>query len=172
MKPVPNGRVERLADTLTLHLDRIFEAPIDDVWAAITEPERLARWLGTWRGDPASGRVMFAMTFEEGDSEQEMEIRECTPPHRLAVTSHAGPYTWHLDADLSESDGVTTLSFSQPGVEADDLPSIGPGWEYYLDRLVASETGGDLAAIDFEQEYYPAMADHYRVSGSGSDATA
>ena len=34
---------------------RTFHAPIDDVWAAVTEPERLARWLGTWTGDPATG---------------------------------------------------------------------------------------------------------------------
>ena len=25
-----------------------FRAPIEDVWAAVTEPERLARWIGTW----------------------------------------------------------------------------------------------------------------------------
>jgi uncharacterized protein YndB with AHSA1/START domain len=172
MSPVPNGRVIRLGDRLTLQINRTFAAPIDDVWAAITEPERLGRWLGTWRGDPAEGRVMFSMTFEEGDSEQEMEIRECRPPHRLAVTSHAGPYTWHLEADLVESDGVTTLSFSQPEVDPDQVPSIGPGWEYYLDRLVAAETGADLATIDFDRDYYPAMADHYRAGVAGGDATA
>jgi hypothetical protein len=39
---------------------------------------------------------------------------------------------------------------------------VGPGWEYYLDRLVAAETGGDVAAIDFDRDYYPAMQEHYR----------
>ena len=33
--------------------ERTFRAPIDDVWAAVTEPERLERWIGTWTGDPA-----------------------------------------------------------------------------------------------------------------------
>ena len=28
---------------------------------------------------------------------------------------------------------------------------VGPGWEYYLDRLVAAETGADIAAIDSGQ---------------------
>ena len=28
--------------------------------------------------------------------------------------------------------------------------------------VVAAETGGDLAAIDFERDYYPAMSEHYR----------
>jgi hypothetical protein len=40
--------------------------------------------------------------------------------------------------------------------------NVGPGWEYYLDRLVAAETGGDPAAIEFG-DYYPAMSEHYRT---------
>lgn len=48
-----------------LVLIRTFRAPIDSVWAAVTDPERLNRWIGTWDGDPASGRVNFRMTFEE-----------------------------------------------------------------------------------------------------------
>ena len=64
---------------------------------------------------------------------------------------------------------MTTLSFSQPGVDHDDVPSVGPGWEYYLDRLVAAETGGDPATVDFDRDYYPAMAEHYRAE---RDATA
>ena len=42
---------------------------------------------------------------------------------------------------------------------------VGPGWDYYLDRLVAAETGddlaADLAAIDFD-DYFPALSEHYR----------
>jgi uncharacterized protein YndB with AHSA1/START domain len=159
----PTGRLERMGDRLTLFVTRTFDAPIDDVWAAITEPARLGRWLGTWHGDPASGRVMFRMGFEgDGAGEEEMEIRECDPPRRLAVTSHVGPYIWYLDVDLSEADGVTTLEFSQPDLDHDDSLSVGPGWEYYLDRLVAAETGGEVAALDFERDYYPAMLEHYR----------
>jgi uncharacterized protein YndB with AHSA1/START domain len=160
MSPTPSGHVFRDAGGLTLQLERTFTAPIEDVWAAITDPLRLSRWLGTWHGDPAEGRVMFRMLFEEEGGEQEMEIRECDPPRRLAVTSHLG---WHLEATLAESGGVTTLTFSQPGVDPEEVPSIGPGWEYYLDALVAAETGGDPAAADFERDYYPAMAEHYRA---------
>jgi uncharacterized protein YndB with AHSA1/START domain len=167
MKPVPNGRVVRIADRLTLQIDRTFDAPIDDVWAAITEPERLARWLGTWRGDPTEGHVMWRMLFEGEADEHQLEIRECRPPHRLAVTTYVGEQPWYLDADLTESDGVTTLSFSQPDVGHDGVPDIGPGWEYYLDRLVAAETGGDPAEVDFERDYYPAMAEYYRAQRDG-----
>jgi uncharacterized protein YndB with AHSA1/START domain len=169
MSTTPSGRVTRLGDRLTLHLDRTFEAPIEDVWAAITEPERLARWLGTWRGDPTEGHVLWRMGFEDGAEEHELEIRECRPPHRLAVTTYVGEQAWFLDADLRESDGVTTLSFSQPGVGHEDVLGAGPGWEYYLDRLVVAESGGDPATVDFEGDYYPAMADHYRAARDATE---
>ena len=163
MSVTPTGWLELVTDRLTLFVTRTFHAPIDDVWAAITEPERVARWLGTWTGDPATGTVLFAMTFEgQQPPGDEMEIRECEPPRRLAVTSQVGEQRWYLDVDLTEVDGVTTLAFSQPDVDTEDALSVGPGWEFYLDRLVAAETGGDLAAIDFERDYYPAMAAHYR----------
>jgi len=163
MNVTPTGRLERAGDRLTLFVTRTFDAPIDDVWAAITEPPRLERWLGSWHGDPTTGQVSFRMGFEgEGASFEPLEIRECEPPRRLAVTTHAGTYTWDLDVDLTEADGVTTLAFSQPDVDHEDSLSIGPGWEYYLDRLVAAETGGDLAQFVWDRDYYPAMADYYR----------
>src|SRR3990170_2940458 len=59
--PTPTGRREERSGRQFLVMERRFEAPIDAVWAAITEPERLARWIGTWTGDPASGAVDFRM---------------------------------------------------------------------------------------------------------------
>ena len=64
---------------------------------------------------------------------------------------------------LTEDAGTTVLRFSQAALSADEAENVGPGWEYYLDRLVAAETGGDVAAVDFEADYYPAMAGHYRA---------
>ncbi|OAP25892.1 MULTISPECIES: SRPBCC domain-containing protein [Amycolatopsis] len=49
MKPMPGARAHGLADSIDLVLPRTFRAPIDDVWAAITEPERTARWFGPGR---------------------------------------------------------------------------------------------------------------------------
>ncbi|HYO33879.1 MAG TPA: SRPBCC domain-containing protein [Nocardioidaceae bacterium] len=159
----PTGRIDQDGDIRTLRLTRTFRASIDDVWAAVTEPERLERWIGTWTGDPADGRVGFRMTAEEGEPvEEEMEIRECEPPRRLALVSHVGVQLWQLELDLLEEHGVTTLTFTQVGIDPVEAESVGPGWEYYLDRLVAAETGGDVSAIDFERDYFPAMQDFYR----------
>jgi uncharacterized protein YndB with AHSA1/START domain len=163
MNATPTGRITREGERRTLTLTREFRAPIEDVWASVTESERLARWIGTFTGDPASGRVAFVMTSEGATEPEDMEIRECDPPRVLRVTTHFGDEHWHLDVVLEEEGGVTTLTFSQPGIDPGAAESVGPGWEYYLDRLVAVETGGDVGAIDFERDYYPAMAEHYRA---------
>jgi uncharacterized protein YndB with AHSA1/START domain len=142
----PTGRIEQRDGQHVLVQERTFRAPIEDVWAAVTEPERRARWIGSWTGDPADGSVDFRMLFEgEGHAAEQMEIRACEPPHRLHLTSRAGTEVWLLELDLTHADGVTTLTFSQPGVTKEQVGGVGPGWDYYLDRLVDVETGADPA---------------------------
>jgi uncharacterized protein YndB with AHSA1/START domain len=163
MNPQPTGTIDHDGERRTLRLARTFSAPIEDVWASVTEPHRLERWIGTFTGDPATGKVTFRMTAEGEDApEEDMVIRECDPPRRLAVTAQAGVHQWQLELDLREEGGITTLSFTQPDLDQEDGPSVGPGWEYYLDRLDAALTGGDVSAISFERDYYPAMEDYYR----------
>ena len=66
-----------------LVLYRTFRADIDSVWRALTQSERMARWIGEWEGDPATGRVGFRMTAEGEDVSTEPHIIEaCDPPHR------------------------------------------------------------------------------------------
>ena len=158
----PTGMIEQRDGRHVLVQTRELRAPIDDVWAAVTEPDRLARWIGRWEGDPASGSVEFRMLFEgEDHAAERMEIRVCEPPHRLHLTSYAGEETWLIELDLTHADGITTVTFSQPGVTREQVAGVGPGWDYYLDRLVDAETGADPALRDFERDYYPATADHY-----------
>ncbi|GAA1769050.1 SRPBCC domain-containing protein [Agromyces humatus] len=161
MNPTPTGRVEDRNGTPALILTRTFTAPVEDVWAAITEPARLSRWIGTYTGDPATGTVMLTMTAEDDARPEPLNILECAPPHRLTAATPASETSpgWTYEVHLTESDGTTTLTFAQPGPH--DLDTAGPGWEYYLDRLVAAEAGQDAAAINFD-DYYPAMRDHYR----------
>lgn len=163
MTRTPTGRIEVVDGEHRLVIVRELRAPIEDVWAAVTESERLARWIGTFTGDPASGLVRFRMTVEEGAPEDDMEIRECDPPHRLAVTARSGDEGWRLELDLVERGGLTVLTFTQPGIDPASVDSVGPGWEYYLDRLVAAEAGDDPGELDFGRDYYPAMAEHYRT---------
>lgn len=162
MTATPTGRRSRRDNHDTVEFVRTFRAPIDDVWASVTEPERLSRWIGTWTGDPASGHVMFQMTAEGDDvAPGRYDILACDPPRSYEVISTDDFGTWQLIVDLTESAGVTTLVLTQVVHDVTMIENTGPGWDYYLDRLVAAETEGDVAAIDFDTDYYPAQRDHY-----------
>jgi hypothetical protein len=45
-------------------------------------------------------------------------------------------------------------------VGADLVASVGPGWDYYLDRLVTAFDGRDVGGIAFEP--YLERSEHYR----------
>ena len=166
--PAATGHKEVLDGRDFVVFTRTFRAPIDDVWAAVTESDRLGRWIGTWEGDPAEGEVVFQMRFEgEEASAEQFVIDACEPPRRLEITTwmpHEGDSreTWHLRLELSEADGVTTLRFGQDVPQPGMADSVGPGWDYYLDRMVLAEAGGDPGILDFD-EYYPALAAHYKA---------
>jgi uncharacterized protein YndB with AHSA1/START domain len=126
MKVAPTGHIDSDDDgKRTLLLTREFAAPIEDVWAAVTEPERLQRWIGTFTGDPASGRVSFLMTAEGEAPAQDVEIVECDPPRRLVVNLQSGERPWRLELDLAEADGGTRLTFAQPGIDPVEAESVG-----------------------------------------------
>lgn len=109
------------------------------------------------------------MTAEEGAPSMPIRIDECVAPERIAVSAGEGAETWTLygevrvDASGAEGGGGagSVLALSQEISDPEQASAIGPGWEFYIDRLVAAETGGDPAEIDFDA-YYPAQADYYR----------
>jgi len=155
MSPTPTGRL--FGNDLVL--TRTFHAPVADVWASITDPERTARWFGPWQGDAAPGRtIQVQMVHEEGQPWMDMTIDACEPPRRLALSAVNEHGSWHLDMVLTEGDGVTELRFTQHLTDTDNVGEIGPGWEYYLDALVASRE--DRPVPDFN-DYYPAMKKHF-----------
>ena len=85
------------------------------------------------------------------------------PPARAHLdTSWARGTSGTSCSSSTEHGGTTTLTFSQSVPDAEMAAGIGPGWEYYLDRLVAAETGADVAAIDFATTTR-GQSDHYRA---------
>ncbi|WP_370616937.1 SRPBCC domain-containing protein [Mumia qirimensis] len=166
MAIAPTGRREERDGTDYLVYTRRFAAPIEDVWAAITDADRLSRWIGTWEGDPESGEVTFFMTAEGDDVPgQAYQIDTCDRPRRL-VTRAPSPSgvaddEWVLELDLDDEDGFTTLTFAQAMSDAEMAADVGPGWDYYLDRMVAAERGDDLDDIVFDQ-YLADQAEYYR----------
>ncbi|MEU5884255.1 SRPBCC family protein [Spirillospora sp. NPDC047279] len=160
MTPIPTGRLRRTADGSELVLSRTFKAPIEDVWASVTEPERTARWFGPWEGEPGAGNVIKTrMLFEEGEPWMEMRIEACEPPERLLLSADdESGGRWELEARLAEADGVTVLELIHHRIRDEMLGSMGPGWEYYLDMLVASREDTPRPAFE---DYYPAQKDYF-----------
>ena len=158
MTPVPAGRLVPTAEGLDLVIVRTFNAPIEDVWASITESERTARWWGPWTGEPGPGRtISYKMAFEGEGPASEMLIEACEPPRHLLVRG-LGAYGWLLEAHLSESNGITELRFTHHLDAKTSVGDVGPGWEYYLDNLVASRVDAKLP--DFN-DYYPSQKAYY-----------
>jgi uncharacterized protein YndB with AHSA1/START domain len=141
-----------------LVLTRRFEAPIEDVWMSITRSESTARWYGSWTGTPGAGNIIkIRMVFEKDGPELEAHIEACEPPRRLALTSK-GEYGVRLEITLAQNGSVTELRFVHHLTDRKLARDMGPGWEYYLDNLVAARAGEELPAFD---EYYPSMQAHY-----------
>ena len=145
------GRPEQRDGQEHLVLTRTFEAPIEDVWAAITESERLERWFCTWTGDPDTGRVEVRWAYEDDMPVEPYAIDECQPPRHLRVHNlHEDPgQVWTLDARLHTEDGRTVLTFAQVLTGAQPVHDVGPGWEYYLDRLVDSVRTGAVSGLQW-----------------------
>ncbi|MEV7227827.1 SRPBCC family protein [Polymorphospora sp. NPDC051019] len=166
--PKPTGRVGRgAAGAYDMVLTRTFRASIDDVWASVTEPDRTVRWFGAWRGEPGPGRtVEVQMGFEEGAPWCDLRIEVCEPPRRLAVSMLDEAGDWRMEVRLTEDGGVTTLELVHHLADPGMAENAGPGWEYYLDMLVAARDGRPLP--DFA-DYFPAQADYFaaqaRVAG-------
>lgn len=157
----PRGEVRPGNDgTETLVLHRAYPDPIGDVWAALTESDRLARWMGHYEGEGGTGgTVELTVTGEldAGGTEGEpstVQIVECSPPNRLIVDmpSYDGG-TWRLALTLTGHESGTTLVFEQRLAAGTPVDDIEAGWRWYLDRLGASLTDDPMPAWD---DYAPA----------------
>src|SRR4029077_7823606 len=120
-----------------IRLQRTYDAPVEDVWDALTSPERITRWFL-----PISGDYRVAGRFQlEGNAGG--EILSCERPHRFRVTWAYGEVG---DADVSElevrltsaGDGSTTLELEHNAVVPDEPwaeygpGAVGVGWDQGL----------------------------------------
>lgn len=161
MTPTPTGRIRPTESGIDLEIVRTFTAPIDDVWASVTESERTARWFGAWEGESGIGQtIRVELAFEDGKPWMDMQIDACAPPEHLAVSTSDDVGAWLLELRLVENSGVTTLTLVQHRPDRTGLGEIGPGWEYYLDQLVASRAGTPLPSFD---DYYPAQQAYFEA---------
>ena len=135
------GEVTEVPEGVRLRFRRSWPDPIEDVWAALTEPDRLARWIGSYEGErSAGGTGTFTMTHEDEPVGEPMTITECDAPRRLVV-DWATEEGWRVELDLTTEDGQTVLLFTQffaPGTQVTDYVL---GWHWYLDKFDAEVSG-------------------------------
>ena len=155
------GTIVRTGTGHEIRIERSINAPIEDVWTSLTDPGHMTRWIGTWTGTPGTGnRITFRMTAEGEDApEEEVFIHACEPPRHFDVETVMVEDTWRMAVTLSESDGRTSLLFTQQCKEGEDSSSYGIGWEYYVDRMISTMRGEDYTIWD---EYYPSQVEHWQ----------
>ena len=171
MSPAPTGSLSATTDGRDLELARTLDVPVEEVWAWLTEPDKTARWIGRWSGTPGVGRtVRFAMTFEEGGAASDVTITACEPPRHLAVELGEAAGGWRLEVIVAEAGGGSTVTLLHHLRDGTNLAEIGPGWEYYLDNLLAALAG--RSPVEFA-DYYPSQSSYYAaLDGDGEEDQA
>src|SRR3954471_4269455 len=102
------GTLRSSDGTGTLRIEDRYDSDIKDLWSALTEPARLARWIAEVEGDLRHGGEFRARFTSGWEGTGRVEV--CEPPRRLLVrTKEAGePGEEVLEATLTP-DGDQTL---------------------------------------------------------------
>jgi uncharacterized protein YndB with AHSA1/START domain len=144
----------------TVVIARTYDAALEDVWDACTNPERLPRWFL-----PVSGELRAGGRYQlQGNAGGEIE--RCDPPHGFAATWEFGGNVSWIELRLSDvGDGRTRFELEHiaPGDDehwAQFGPgAVGVGWELALPGLARHLASG--AAVD------PAEAAAWTASDEG-----
>jgi uncharacterized protein YndB with AHSA1/START domain len=121
-------------DARTAVIRRRYDAPIEDVWDACTNPERLRRWFVGVEGELHPGGT-FSL-----DRNASGEIRRCEPPRLLELTwRYKDRPVDEVALHLSPAEGGATLlelehatvmgEVEWEGRLVDVVAGVGVGWE-------------------------------------------
>ncbi|HVB51775.1 MAG TPA: SRPBCC domain-containing protein [Acidimicrobiales bacterium] len=120
-----------------------FESDRDDVWSALTNPQRLAQWYGKVEGDLRVGGEFTAFVLaSEWDGRGRIEA--CVPQRRLEVTTWEEERAEHVvAAELIEDGNLTVLVLEVRALPLDLVWAYGVGWQVHLEDLGAHLSGQD-----------------------------
>ncbi len=152
--------------TRDLVIERVFDAPREQVWNAWTDPEQVKKWWGPEHFTAPSaeidlregGTYLYCMRSPDGrDYWSTGTYREIIPLERIVVTdsfadeqgnvvpaSHYGmgddfPLEMRITITFEEVDGKTKLTLRHAGMPAGDMgDQAEAGWNQSLDKLAAS----------------------------------
>jgi uncharacterized protein YndB with AHSA1/START domain len=164
---IPNGFISTEGNHATLTFKRRLQHPIETVWAAITDAEQRAHWLGVTAIDGRVGGTIE--TIAEGppisrkQRTVEGRILVWNPPrifehewNQLLVEKSVVRYELVADGDS------TILTFTHRGLSVSNARGYGPGTHAYLDRLEAHLNAADLP--DWKQRYGEVQRAYYSTA--------
>lgn len=117
-----------------------FDSDVDDLWLALTDPARLARWYGQIEGDLRPGGE-FHGRLEYWDGTGRVEV--CEHPRRLRVTTKGAdePYEEVIEATLTADGNETILVIETRGMPLDLVGAYGVGYQIHAENLAAHLAG-------------------------------
>lgn len=159
------GSIQAVDGKAVVRMEDRFSTDIDDLWSALTDPERLARWIATVEGDLRLGGE-FQASFTSG-WEGPGRVDVCEPPRRLLVTMSPGQDDQTvIEATLDPEGPQTRLVVEERGLPLGEVAAHGAGWQAHIEDLAAYLAGRPTA--DWRTrwtELAPAYRDQQRRLG-------
>ncbi|MFC3502601.1 SRPBCC family protein [Micromonospora krabiensis] len=132
-------------------ISQTYDASVEDVWDACTNPERIPRWFL-----PVSGDLRLGGRYQlEGNAGGTVE--RCDPPNSFAATWEFGGMTSWIEVRLSPVDGDRTRFELDHIAHVDDDTwaqygpgAVGIGWDLGLLGLASYLGGGGVRPEDAE----------------------
>ena len=138
-----------------------YDTDIGDLWSALVDPRRLARWLGDIEGDLRLGGEFRARFFASG-WEGAGRVEACEPSrHLLVLTKDPDvPYELVIEATLTADGDQTILVLEERGMPLDHLAAYGAGVQVHIEDLAAHITGRERCDAEARwNELLPAYQD-------------
>jgi len=150
----------RSADGMGLvRIEDRYDTDINDLWSALTDPARLARWYGQVEGDLRLGG-QFRLYLEADGWDGTGRVVACEPPRRLLVTTRESDESWRkgrgaqpfdaaIEATLTADGDQTILVIEVRGMPLDRIAFYGAGWQIHAENLsayLAGRQGGNTEA--------------------------
>jgi len=160
------GMVSSDGPVAVVRFERWFTASAGELWSALTDPDRMGRWLGAEVSIVASAGGAIRLRWEEGE---EMEgVITAFEPERLLAFTWGEPALGVESAvrfELRPEGDRTLLIFEHVGVPADQAAGFGAGWHGHLDSLAATLAG---RAADPRQRYRELAPEYARRATPGA----
>lgn len=136
------GTMRRIDDKRgAVRVEDVYDTEIADLWSAITEPERLARWIATVEGDLRVGGTVHAHFTSTWEGSGRIDV--CDAPNRLLVTMEPGTDDEAvIEASLTAEGDRTRLVVEERGLPLNVLYKHGAGWQAHIEDLGHYLSGG------------------------------